>query len=214
MSTTQPDDTQQHWRELAEQLGLEPEPSSTPPTAANGQSPSPPLSQPGVSSLTQQALPAASQVSSAEIGSRSARAAPQQPEPELVFGEGILTKVEIGQTEVEETVGATLGDERPRLGRRRRGRRRSKGKKARQGLPAVESTVPGQALSDQKQPEHPDRQEPEYEDEDGPEASGDVEETAEGPSMADLSGEEDYDFSNWNVPSWNELVDSLYRPDR
>jgi hypothetical protein len=22
------------------------------------------------------------------------------------------------------------------------------------------------------------------------------------------------DFSNWNVPSWNELIASLYRPER
>jgi hypothetical protein len=30
---------------------------------------------------------------------------------------------------------------------------------------------------------------------------------------ADDGGEVD-DLSNWNAPSWNDLIDSLYRPDR
>jgi len=25
---------------------------------------------------------------------------------------------------------------------------------------------------------------------------------------------EEVHFGDWNVPSWNELIDSLYRPDR
>jgi hypothetical protein len=57
-------------------------------------------------------------------------------------------------------------------------------------------------------------------DREGPQAGAedDVEEPkaeevpAEEPEEDD-GGEVD-DLSNWNAPSWNDLIDSLYRPDR
>jgi hypothetical protein len=34
------------------------------------------------------------------------------------------------------------------------------------------------------------------------------------PAPAAEDDEPEEDFSDWNVPSWNDLIASLYRPDR
>jgi hypothetical protein len=34
------------------------------------------------------------------------------------------------------------------------------------------------------------------------------------PAAAVEDDEPEEDFSDWNVPSWNDLIASLYRPDR
>jgi hypothetical protein len=40
------------------------------------------------------------------------------------------------------------------------------------------------------------------------------EEEVASPIQEDEDSEDLDDFSNWNVPSWSELIASLYRPDR
>ena len=51
--------------------------------------------------------------------------------------------------------------------------------------------------------------------EDSVDSSSPEDEEEEGPRIAvDDDDEELDDLSNWNVPSWQELIASLYRPDR
>jgi hypothetical protein len=42
---------------------------------------------------------------------------------------------------------------------------------------------------------------------------GDQDDQPRGGSAAE-DDEPEEDFSDWNVPSWNELIAALYRPDR
>jgi hypothetical protein len=52
-------------------------------------------------------------------------------------------------------------------------------------------------------------------DEDSDEAVLDADETEALPApVEDETDEEEENFSDWNVPSWSELIASLYRPDR
>jgi hypothetical protein len=92
-------------------------------------------------------------------------------------------------------------EDRPRRGRRRRGRRgRREDRPASRNI--EEHTTDREATDDESPfPEESD--------------NGEEEEDAE---PVEAQTEEDLDVDNtlrdWNVPSWNELIASLYRPDR
>jgi hypothetical protein len=106
-------------------------------------------------------------------------------------------------------------DDRPRRGKRHRGRR---------GGPEREDSSAGSGDREgDAEPAHPQH----TEDEDGdfgprgpgraPElADEDPPEELETPPAADADDEIDEEdtLSDWNVPSWTELISSLYRPER
>jgi hypothetical protein len=198
-------DNTQHWRELAEQLGLPPESADTPAVAPRPEPRS-------VIRAHEELLAPAEPLNggeAAETAREQAREMPSEPAPE---------------------------GERPSRGRRR-GRRGSRGAESRSAdnasteaaddePPGVEvpadpenaadtasprerSPGRGRGRSRHKRPaaEAPRVLEPVDNDED---------ETEPAPELgtdADDADEED-DLSGWNIPSWQELIDSLHRPER
>jgi hypothetical protein len=120
------------------------------------------------------------------------------PQEELPFGAGITPletedNVEVGEApeEVPDEPGAA---EQPPP-RRRRGRRRGRRGAEPQIGPepaSAPSDVPGEQLATEEP------QAPEMEGEE-------VEEDEEEPAVS---------FADWTVPSWQELIASLYRPER
>jgi ribonuclease E len=226
----------QHWQELAEQLGLNPNEAPAAPPPAERTEPGP-VPRPAV-----QTRPVLTQREPAPI------------EDDLTFSrepviqrEATETRVESlaptspPMTESEEPASEELPpepwaepqlrpdtegeDDRPRRGRGRgRGRRSDRGGEARE--PRVEEpagAVPGgEAESSEEPPEGKRRRgrgRGRGRKNDGTRerpAPGDEAEAPRAkkePALAE-DEEENMDMSNWVVPSWNDLIASLYRPER
>jgi hypothetical protein len=128
--------------------------------------------------------------------------------------------------------GEGSGDEdKPRRGRRRRrrGRRRSGDKAEEEGQdrpPVKAAEGPRSRPSDTGSDRGPQRRRGRRDDEEAPQRRPapmqhpEPDEQPAGWEGAAARGHdvelaaEDTDFSDWNVPSWQELISSLYRPDR
>jgi hypothetical protein len=213
---TEMDDIQRRWRELAEQLGLPPEtadqPAQATPPTTSAQSPKssliPEIEDRPVPDPTkaqkepEELVKVASREMAAPVtepameveerrpnrGRRRGRRGGRAAEASTVESVEPETAVEAPPADdvsgVEETVEATPAHEQSR--RRRRGRAR---------------------------PRRGEREEPETtvaEDED---ERDEPEETPESVTDGDEDDDGD-DMSSWEIPSWQELIDSLYRPDR
>ena len=203
-----------HWQAIAEQLGLgpesEPASSETRPFAGRDRrTPEERAEQPASSKPNTGAdlprQPAPAPISSAEeetLAGREPDAAEQIQEGDAAEAEPDLSSrrrsrrrrddrhaekavAEHGRAGREEETSVTdLAGEEAEERPSRRGRRRGRGRRRTVEEDREESAAPAT--------EEP--REPELED--------------------DTEIEELGDFSNWNVPSWNELIASLYRPER
>jgi len=142
----------------------------------------------------------------------------EERESEPVAGDSAAAEVR-GQTG-ERAERSEESDDRSR--RRRRGRRgRRGGRRDREGgrdggdsdtaereTPAAPSVEP----SGDEDERHPRRRPPEDDIVDEPDAEAPNDEPP--PPAEDGSDEPEESFAEWNVPSWTELIDSLYRPGR
>jgi len=93
-------------------------------------------------------------------------------------------------------------EDRPRRGKRRRGRR---GRREEQQPSRMLKEAPDLEAADEE-PALPE------DSENGEEETEDAAEPVEAQTEEDL--DVDNTLRDWNVPSWNELIASLYRPDR
>jgi hypothetical protein len=108
-------------------------------------------------------------------------------------------------------------EEKPRRGKRRRRRGRRRG--GDRGEPDASRTTPAVRDGESESRDRRDRgrgrrghdEEPRQERPHAEEASEMLEER---PARAHNIPSSDTDFSDWNVPSWQDLIASLYRPDR
>lgn len=136
---------------------------------------------------------------------------------------------------------AEAEEERPRRGRRRRRRGRRRGgadKPDAEGQssrpPAEESTAAPQSRTvrgaepesrdrrgrrggnrrDAEEPRQPSPPRHERQEPAEPVPVDDFHDEKPGPTHGNETRDADADFSDWNVPSWQDLISSLYRPDR
>lgn len=121
-----------------------------------------------------------------------------EPE-ERVFGAGL----EIEEEEEEETDAVADEEEKEEdSDNRHRGRRRRGGRGRRRSE--------GRGEGKRKRDAEPERDESREDDES--DSDSDLE---QGPSETNEADDEEFeDLSTWVIPSWQELIGSLYRPDR
>jgi ribonuclease E len=249
---TNPDDLDQHWRTIAEQLGLEPEPSAASPPCTEEHAHSP---RPREALVRQRPV--------AEPSGRERRDRPLSDEPEEASADSLalsetavsVTRPIVEAVKPDETPDATgsvesapADEEAPRGGRsRRRRRRRSKSGKE------TAADAPGEEDASGAPPRGTRRREDSTADSDrgevargqeseedaprgrsrrrGQRKRGSAASAAEGrpeseqdappkapakedAPVAEELADEDEDLSKWEVPSWQELIASLYRPER
>lgn len=182
---------EEHWRELAELLGIGSDaPSSKPvakaPPPKEAKAP-PPLAERQPEPV---AMPVAARAEEPLPGSFADEIATEEPPlPDDAAAE-------------EPDRDWKDADDRPRRGKRRRGRRGRR-----------EEPTPARIAEDSSDLEDADEEPllPEDSD-DGSQETEDIAEPVEGQTEEDL--DVDNTLRDWNVPSWNELIASLYRPDR
>jgi hypothetical protein len=204
------DNDQSHWQQLAKQLGLPPEPAEQ--TYAP---PSPPVRQEAKPFREETPLPEPVPASASED----------------ITEDAVAPRIEEMPADAESAPPAEE-KRRPARGRRRgrRGGRRTEDI----ALPAAEHEAPGES-------ERPERAAVEAGEEESPpdrsrrrgrgrprrkKETADVVESTDAldadtvpsdrpPEPDDESGDDaGEDMSGWTIPSWQELIDSLYRPDR
>jgi hypothetical protein len=228
---------EQHWQELAELLGLEPE-------RAAASAPAAPVSAPANSvepkELRREAEPESKSIDSARGGPEAtARAGSALPAPARIDDRReagrVLSKTENEGKEQPADARVTELEESGRESKRRRGRRSAESSKRaptkNEGdSSAADAAAEGAAVSDppgraEKSKEGRRRgrgrggqhKKPESENETAVSARAPEEEPAETlPAARDKDDENDEvdNLSDWNVPSWNELIATLYRPER
>jgi hypothetical protein len=206
------DNSQQHWLELAEQLGLPPASAESPPA------PPPPIRHPVESPpAVEQEIPQETHAESQEYLEPRALVSPVEEPAE------------------PKATSRAADERRPTRGRRRgrRGGRHTESDAVEAGEPkslADDAPAVEEGVSDHETPEvgspEPERSRPRgrgrsrhkkvaAEDAETPAAEEDVEPADVTPEAADDGSDDDSDdMSGWTIPSWQELIDSLYRPDR
>ncbi|MBM3997087.1 MAG: hypothetical protein FJ303_23495 [Planctomycetes bacterium] len=231
------DERQNNWQDLAALLGLPteeavPRPVPVPPPAPPVAESPAPLSELVEETFADVEEPAPIEGEDAEF-SFAPRAEPlppqapvEQPQAEWEeeFDEGetvdeIVSPEEASDVEtstfgqgIEEPMAEAGGDDQPRRGRRRRrrGRRRGGDRDNRPDTRPQGQTQPQRRNDDQRRRADEARTDA-YFDEEIEESAETEEEPAPAsprPALADT------DFSDWNVPSWDEIIASLHRPDR
>jgi hypothetical protein len=188
---------EEHWRELAQLLGIGPEqpaskpspakePIAPPPVEVKAPPPPPPEPEP--------VLPEA-EIHEEVLAVPPAEESWENPVEEPDFPDEIPPQPE------DRPAGMDTED-KPHRGRRRKGRRGRR-----------EERRPARVEEEPIRSEDPDEEMPFAEDFDnGGEETEDAAEPVEAPTEDDLDVEAT--LRDWNVPSWNELIASLYRPDR
>jgi hypothetical protein len=231
-SMTDPDETlrqQEHWRALAEQLGLAPDPeipvsqSLSRPAADTAvreefhQQPAPPSTAPELPRVD----------TSRPAAPPDEGPAPEQEDaaPPLERGRSSVPAEESAEVRAEaaEKTGQIQDRRRPRS----RGRRSSRAARAEpdSGVEAASEETAADVASSAEKPVESSRRRgrgrprrrrssmeeateslvaPELEEETEPEATPEPESDEDEPDT----------LSDWNVPSWNDLIASLYRPER
>ena len=198
---------EEHWRELAQLLGIGPEPPAAKPAPAKesvapppveAKAPPPPpieVEEPPPPPEPEPVLPAA------ESREEVFEAPPAEESWKTRVDEPLYREVTTAQTEDRPIEMDT--EEKPRRGRRRKGRR---GRREERRPTRVEEEPIDMETPDEEMPFPEDSENGAEEPEDAPE-----------PVEAQTD-DEDLDVEatlrDWNVPSWNELIASLYRPDR
>jgi hypothetical protein len=205
-----------HWRELAELLGLPPEGAAPSPAAANRPQPE------------KAAPPAVVETAPAREKEPVDAAGLPPAQPREWVGKGVARDETAPVTEIEESQHAATAPEpeedRPRRGQRR-GRRghkeRGEDRMDRDRSRAEEPVGVGEEAAHEEEEKSErgagwerrrDAEDRDVEPEIIEEAE-DVEEAS--PPPEDDEDDADIDkLKDWNVPTWNELIAALYRPDR
>jgi hypothetical protein len=203
------------WRELADLLGLPEDAapkSAEPAPAPAAQTPAP----------AREVPPEAAEVEPAPAPEETAEPAPmlreetssdweeefENPEDDTVIDEAPAAEVDESTLAPEESSAEGQSDEgedgRPRRGRRRRRRGRRRGGDQDEARGPREHQ--GQHREDAGRSGPPEYQRRE------PEDTQDV--VDEPPARRPSVPTSDTDFSDWNVPSWQDLISALHRPDR
>lgn len=229
-------DTQRRWREIAAQLGLDADPAPEPPPARPRKEEAPAIRQEPTPPAKPALEPPSPRIAEPIlISHRQEPAADETPS----FGEGIVVSQEAPGDDA-----GNEPEDAPRSGRRRRRRgRRSSREKAEATPPDVEAVreepaaieesvveplepVESEALAEEPTPERSRRRgrgrsrRGKEERQPSPARAAPVEaELEEEPEelvrrTGDEEEDEGEDMSSLNVPSWQELIASLYRPDR
>ena len=211
------DDLQQRWRELAEQLGLPPE------SAAEA-----------IAASAVVGKPEAGPVSTA-VNQHRPEAVPEPPSRHADVQEVPRIMHDQKEADLKRHSSSTEEERRPSRGRGRgrRGSRSAEGR-SRQGAESTRSDVEQGASMDltgaEETSEPAPTQEPARRRERGrgrrAKATRDATDTpAVTDEQEDLRAKEDIlvsapedddadDMSGWSIPSWQDLIDSLYRPER
>jgi hypothetical protein len=232
-----------HWQALAEEFGLSPEPAPksaaekpAPPAQAKALPPKAvevpalmpgrPLS-PEPSAARVKVLPFEPPVPS------EPESAEREHRPPGPFAEDIADEGQEAPAEMTPHIALGAGEaaeDQPRHGRRRRGRRSGKSRREQEGEsrqsgdsegnePAKESSSADQPVQERRRGRGRSRGESERietaKEPDSDEDEGGMEEVPEETAQTeDEADEEEISFANWTVPSWQELIASLYRPER
>ena len=212
----------QHWQELAEQLGLESEPESP----AVGK-----LS-PKETSPARPSEPAIKEVKESWEGQERSSPAQHQsisgsePIAEESAPADWPVRDEVESQEDRSSAPQSGTEEAPR---RRRGRRsedqprgsRTKNTSAVSEPGPQEVSPPGETIDEKSAGRGPRRRKGSprrSRDEETPISVGEIESQEPPPASEPNDKDADKDdldtLTDWNVPSWTELIDSLYRPDR
>lgn len=204
------------WEELWEQLGVPPEPAAQ-----------------------KEAPPVAKHEFPRKIEAKSAYQ-PLEPEPEEpaeakfiqestieVADDKIREPVEAGFDQVEmsphleaEDNEASAERTKERAPRRRRGRRSSKSSADKETASEETGNIGESAAEEEKSPERARRRgrgrgrSKKVSERPGAEEMPEDEEKVETTEAVNDDNEEIDNLSDWNIPSWAELIASLYRPDR
>jgi ribonuclease E len=236
--------TDDRWRELADLLGLPgdgPAPAPAPPIKAE-LPPAPPaleveeerpiVHEARIEQMSEGASPGwESEFDEGDddtaIDESLLRDEPAGEEPAEIDGEEFM---EAGGEEIVEPVegGSPVSEEdKPRRGRRRRRRGRRGGREGEErppqaGEPRRDDREPRRqpepeprerGRGDRRRDEEPRRGAPPRQERREPVPVEADDDTPSKPAPA-MDAHDDTDFSNWNVPSWQDLIASLYRPDR
>lgn len=210
------DDQLDHWQALQRELGLTPaEPAAAPKPPLPVPTPAPVAPLPRVQATVVATPPpivesAPAEPVEADLGRIDTALVLTQEVTAEMLEESLGDAPEAG-TDDEEDAG-TPGDKRPR--RRRRRRRRGGREDAREtespapaveivaSMPAAPEPMPVPVLVTAVE---------EPADEEAPE---EVEDAPADPVVDTEEAVEPEPYADWNVPSWQELIASLYRPDR
>jgi hypothetical protein len=203
----------EHWQAIAEQLGLDAEPESAIRESIPAKEPLWRLEKPPTEPLPEvgDSLPEEAEEVIPFIEERPLETPIAEP-----FGAGI----EFAEKEPEQP--AELERERPSRGRgrRRRGGREEESSGRDQSRESSETaTVREKSTREESEEERGRRDRGRGRHRTGKStrpvgASSDVKTAKDQEPEPDDEIEELGDFSIWNVPSWNELIASLYRPER
>jgi hypothetical protein len=196
-----------HWQAIAEQLGLAPERES-----AGGELPavSKPAPQPATPRFETPAKGAAQADLVAEESvitpTEPKRSIPEEPAAPEAAGDADETVAELEPSQPEP-------QQRPR--RRGRGRRRPE-----EDVPAAADAAEAAVLPSSEEAEEQQGDRRRRGRRKKAEAASELPEVKEEAVAVEPDKDKDEemddlgDFSEWNVPSWNELIASLYRPGR
>jgi len=214
---TDDQELRQHWQQLAEQLGLEPSAQST----REEKEPAPPTSRP--TRIEERESP--DQNRESKIEDRPSLVGPPETKDQEPILESPSDSVESGwRLQVPEGPPAEYSPAEPPEEERRGSRRGRGGRRSDRGERSSRPRRGGRSWIREEEPtpaEEPAR----------PFAEEETREVVESSDEADLAilhdssspepekeEEEDSDdvdtLSDWNVPSWTELIGSQYRPER
>jgi len=204
-----PDDQEQlsqHWKELAVQLGLEPAEASASPASPKEEE----VAAPEARTIQEERLVQINEATSSTFEPASVKA----PDSDQFVG---VTEAVGEPAPSPEVIRDELRPQRrgPRgRGTEKSGREISSHRKRDSGFRAREET-PVSGLEDLSQTNGPEvSHESEISEEPEPAFVEDIP-VAENRKEEDESDTDDVDtLSDWNVPSWAELIASLYRPER
>ena len=191
---------QDRWSALAEELGLPPASTQTPPAPGASEAQEPDAAEPGEASGTPFVVE-----EPPERGRRKRSALPTEEKTE-----------EASEAVPTEEIEAPADEERPRRRRRVRGNKKSRKTAAAESADTAETEETG----DEERPRRRRRRRGKKAEKEGEAApAADMEEekleptSAEEPVLDEEEDEESADFSTWNVPSWAEIIAGLYRPE-
>jgi hypothetical protein len=205
----------QHWQELAEQLGLDAHDQPEATSAAKKEE-----SAPASTAEVEKTEPRT-------FSSRSEESLAGDAPTNTVVGDAESAAAKAPAADQFVAVSETSGDEtapgspEPPIGDTRRGRRRRRPEKnerdkSHRGRDSGRRTREETFLSEaDEEPEEMNGPADSTETEFPEEIEAEADETSSGEERKEEDDLEDVDvLSDWNVPSWAELIASLYRPDR
>jgi len=209
-----------HWQAIAEQLGLAPEGEQPPAESEEAVEPA---------KIQRSATPP-EEATEADLSEAETSFSPSEPEtiPEDLEQDTLHEEESPPATASREShrhaVSEEAPDEKPERPSRRRGRR-DRSEQSRRPVGGEQNEGQTASLTEDAVPEgsgeEPGRGRgrrkkgrPSRESTDQPAETDIAPEAASQESEADDEIEDLGDFSNWSVPSWNELIASLYRPER